>query len=383
MDAAERRGAHHLEHDHEPSGVSRTALTFARDRNLEREAVVDERAILRDALQRSLGEARIEDIKEEIGRRVERGDFITVQQEPHTPGRSFTTPAMMELERETIDLMRAGQGQYAELVTDNSREAIRREYDHLNESQRTAVHEILASRDQVMALEGSAGTGKTTALAAVRGAAEREGYQVEGFAPTSRAAHKLAEAGIESSTLQQHLARGEEEARPTDQTRLYVLDESSFASTKQMHTFLERLGPEDRLLLVGDVRQHEAVDAGRPYHQLQEAAIRTAHLDEIVRQRDPELKAVVKQLSRGEVHSAIERLDHQGRVYEIGPREDRLTAIANEYVKNPHATRRLAGQPVSAGPQRRDSPSDEARGPRRSRGPPRFRAGSAPGNDRR
>ncbi len=105
-----------------------------------------------------------------------------------------------------------------------------------------------------------------------------------------------------------------------------------------MHTFLERLGPDDRVLLVGDVRQHEAVDAGRPYHQLQEAGIRTAHLDEIVRQRDPELKAVVEQLSRGDVHGAVERLDHQGRVHEIGPREERLAAIANEYVKDPQAT---------------------------------------------
>ena len=31
-----------------------------------------------------------------------------------------------------------------------------------------------------------------------------------------------------------------------------------------MHTFLDRLGPNDHVLLVGDVRQHEAVDAGRP-----------------------------------------------------------------------------------------------------------------------
>ncbi len=94
------------------------AVTFARDRNLEREAVVEERAILRDALQRSLGEARLDDIKQEVDRRVERGDFIAVQQEQGAPGRSFTTPSMMELERETIDRMRAGQGQHAELVSE-------------------------------------------------------------------------------------------------------------------------------------------------------------------------------------------------------------------------------------------------------------------------
>jgi ATP-dependent exoDNAse (exonuclease V) alpha subunit len=220
-------------------------------------------------------------------------------------------------------------------VAERTRAAIAHDYGHLNQSQRTAIDEILASRDQVTALEGAAGTGKTTALAAVRDAAEREGYQVEGFAPTSRAAHKLAEAGIESSTLQRHLARSDSEASSIDQKHLYVLDESSLASTKQMHTFLERLGPEDRVLLVGDVRQHEAVDAGRPYHQLQEAGIRTARLDEIVRQRDPELKAVVEQLSQGDVSSAVERLDRQGRVHEIGPREERLSVIANEFAKDP------------------------------------------------
>jgi AAA domain len=83
-----------------------------------------------------------------------------------------------------------------------------------------------------------------------------------GYKTTLRAAHKLAEAVIESSTLQRHLSRGDEQARPSDQKRLYVLDESSLASTKQIHTFLERLSLEHCVLLRGDVRQHEAVDAG-------------------------------------------------------------------------------------------------------------------------
>ena len=91
-----------------------------------------------------------------------------------------------------------------------------------------------------------------------------------------------------------------------------MLDESSLASTKQMHAFLHGLRPTDRVLLVGDVRQHQAVDAGRPYQQLQEAGMDTARLDDIVRQKDPALKAVVEQLSRGEVRSAIEALERAG-----------------------------------------------------------------------
>ena len=92
---------------------------------------------------------------------------------------------------------------------------------------------------------------------------------MEGFAPTSRAAHKLAEAGMETSTLQKHLTRGEQP--DTGEKRLYVLDESSLASTRQLHDFVHRLHPNDRVLLVGDRRQHEAVEAGRPFAQLQDA----------------------------------------------------------------------------------------------------------------
>jgi ATP-dependent exoDNAse (exonuclease V) alpha subunit len=206
----------------------------------------------------------------------------------------------------------------------------------LSESQRTAVEQILSSSDQVTALEGVAGAGKTTSLAAIREAAEREGYKVEGFAPTSRAAQKLGEAGIESSTLQRHLTRSEE---PHDgQKRLYVLDESSLASTKQMNEFLHRLKENDRVLLVGDTRQHEAVEAGRPYQQLQEAGIETARLEEIVRQKDPALKEVVEQLSRGNVREAIERLDRQGRVHEIPDRDERLKEIARQYAAKPEGT---------------------------------------------
>src|SRR5438067_7267679 len=116
VEAAEKRRAHHVEHEREQTALARTAVSFARDRNLEREAVVDERAILRDALHRSLGEARVEDITHEVERRIGRGECIAVHQQPGMPGRSFTTPAMIELERETIDQMRVGQGQYAELV---------------------------------------------------------------------------------------------------------------------------------------------------------------------------------------------------------------------------------------------------------------------------
>jgi ATP-dependent exoDNAse (exonuclease V) alpha subunit len=311
-------------------------MSYARERGMEREAVTDERSLMRDALKHTMGEARLPEIRAEFGRRVEASELIEVSHREGAAGRTFTTREMQGYERELIDRMKLSQGNREVLVDGNVRQWAMEQHPHLSMSQRNAVDTVLTSRDQMMALEGVAGAGKTTSLTAVREAAVSSGYEVEGLAPTSRAAQKLGEAGMETHTLQHHLALGN---RADDgQKRLYVIDESSMASTRQMHTFVERLGKNDRVLFVGDTRQHEAVEAGRPYAQLQEAGLRTARLDEIIRQKDPALKQVVEQLARGEVHEAIGNLNQQGRVHEIGDRQERIAEIAREYVRSPENT---------------------------------------------
>jgi ATP-dependent exoDNAse (exonuclease V) alpha subunit len=114
-----------------------------------------------------------------------------------------------------------------------------------------------------------------------------------------------------------------------------------------MNEFLHRLHGEDRVLLVGDTRQHEAVEAGRPFQQLQEAGMQTARLDEILRQKDPALKEAVDQLARGDVRRAIENLDQQGRVHEIVDRDERLREIARDYARQPQDTLVISPDNVS------------------------------------
>jgi len=322
--------------EREPIGAAaQSAMAFSTQRNLEREAIADERDLLRDALKRSMGKMTLAEIKADFETRVGAGEFIEVEQRKNIPNRAFTTTEVLARERDVINAMRRGQDRHEAIASVEVRSEIE-QHSRLSESQRKAVNETLSSRDQITALDGVAGAGKTTSLAAIREAAEREGYQVRGFAPTSRAAHKLAEAGIESSTLQRHLARREQSSEGTK--HFYVLDESSLASTKQMHEFLHRLKEDDRVLLVGDARQHQGVEAGRPFEQLQEAGIRTAHLDEIVRQRDPALKHAVEQLSRGEVREALADLYQQGRVHGIANHQERIAAVAKAYVERSEDT---------------------------------------------
>jgi conjugative relaxase-like TrwC/TraI family protein len=314
--------------------VAEGAVTYARDRGIERAAVVDERALLRDALKHTMGEARLPEIKDELQKRIARGELIEVPRREGEAGRAFTTGEMQGYERAIIERMRAGRDGNV-IVDGETREWTFKRHPHLSVNQHRAVEDVLESRDKMMALEGVAGAGKTTSLAAVRDAVVHHGYEVKGLAPTSRAAQKLAEAGMETETLQRHLARGQQ---PDGRARVYIVDEASLVSTRQMHAFIERLNRHDRVLFVGDVRQHEAVEAGRPYAQLQEAGLRTARLDEILRQKDPMLKQTVEQLARGEVKEAIASLNNQGRVHEIEDRAERFREMAREYARAPERT---------------------------------------------
>ena len=123
-----------------------------------------------------------------------------------------------------------------------------------------------------------------------------------------------------------------------EQKHFYFVDESSLASTNQMREFLARIGPNDRVLLIGDIRQHQGVEAGRPFEQLQEAGMRIARLDEIVRQKDPALKSTVELLATGQVSAALDAFQQQGRIKEVPNAEERIRAIAKSYVESPEKT---------------------------------------------
>jgi ATP-dependent exoDNAse (exonuclease V) alpha subunit len=66
--------------------------------------------------------------------------------------------------------------------------------------------------------------------------------------------------------------------------------------------------------------------------------MRTAKLDEIVRQRDPELKSAVQLLATGQTAAALETLQRQGRVREIPNPQERIQTIARIYAESPTNT---------------------------------------------
>lgn len=314
---------------------ARDAVSFARDKVFEREAVGDERLIMREALRRGMGEVSFQDVQQEFRRQREEGEFRSVLGQKYSSGRSFTTPETIAAERANVRQVLEGRDAVRPMLSDAAAERQATSREFFNEAQRSAIREVLTSTDRVHGLQGLAGAGKTSSLAAIREGAEQGDYSVEGFAPTSKAAGQLREAGIEANTLQSFLARKHAD---TANRHLYMLDESSLASTKQMRAFLEKIKPEDRVLVIGDTRQHQGVEAGRPFQQMQEAGMQTARLETIVRQKDPELLRAVENLAKGETEKGIALLCAQGRVTEFSKGQERIDAIARDYAARPEGT---------------------------------------------
>ncbi len=328
---------------------AREAVSFAIRRLSEREAVFDHFQVARDALNYGQGHLRLRDVEANIvSRRTihERDlgggkDLLMVDHyRTYSPGARYTTPQMLAMERATISIVRNGIGTSSPIAPGVTKEEIssaRTPDGHrLNNAQQAAVWNVLTTEDRVIGLQGVAGSGKTTSLRLIRELAGTQGYESRGLAPTSGAAKALREAGVESETLQRHLRR---EPAAQEKPRLYFLDESSLSSTRHMHDFLVRIRHDDRVLLTGDTRQHQSIDAGRIFDQLQTAGMTTHHLNHIVRQQNnPELLAAVKHLAEGNVRGALELFESQGRIHEVKHRRDRFAEMARDYAKSPETT---------------------------------------------
>ena len=305
------------------------AVAWAMAHLSEREAVFARADLFAAALAYSPGTSAIAEVEREVAALEKTGTLHAVS----LPGveDALATDRTVGEERETIALMRSGSGAGSAPMRSWQVQG------HLNKGpltvgQKEAVTLILSAKDRVVGVQGYAGTGKTTMLDRARTLAEKKGYRMAGLAPSASAVQTLSqEAGIESETLQRFLARnagvaegrltkkGAKEMRAAFAKTILVVDEGSLASTVQARDLL-RIANElriPRVVLVGDAKQLDAVDAGKPFAQLQAAGMKTATMDEVMRQRDPALKEAVEASLKGEIGKAFEKLG--SNVAEVKP----------------------------------------------------------------
>lgn len=315
------------------------ALRFSVDHNTEREAVIDRRALETIALQHGMGRANLARMRDESDRLERSGQLIHAGASVSSPQGAYTTPEMVALERGNLNLMRAGQGRTRPIANAGEVQAWAARKGLLADQAEVAKL-TLTTTDWLTAIEGRAGSTKTTTVAAIREFAEEHGYSVHGYAPTTRAVKALSEAGLPARTVARLF---ENKLSDPSRRQLWIIDESSLLPTRQVNRLLRkaREAGVERIVLVGDQRQHHAIEAGRPVYQMQQAGMAVARLETIRRQRDPQLREAVAHAAAGKIADALTLLDRQRRIREIPDIGERYHAIAMEYLAAHEAGERV------------------------------------------
>jgi conjugative relaxase-like TrwC/TraI family protein len=308
-------------------------MVSAEAKVFERRSVADRRLLLREALALGRGRVELADLKTIISDREQRG-LLRVHRD------LVGSPAALQCEREFLS--------WAESEIDTCRPlGVAEDCSRLGGAARV-VEGILGSSSRLVILQGDAGTGKTTCLRSIVAGIEAGGSHVFGCAPTSGAADVLrAELTPEADTLQQLLVNPS--LQKLVRGRVVVVDEAGLMSSRQMRD-LCRMAEENqnRLLLVGDTKQHSSVEAGDALRCLQQyAQVPVFKLTKIRRQRDPAYREAVALLASGKAQAGFDAFARLGAVAEVSSSAELMERAATDYVETLSSGKRcLAISPV-------------------------------------
>lgn len=257
-------------------------------------------------------------------------------EDPVTGRTLLTTPWALTMETETLARISHNQGVLKPMASKACTLRHVAAYEAaspfpLTPSQKNAFIDIMTSKDRFHALQGYAGTGKTTLLKQVKDLSEEKGFELRGVAVTSAAVNELrAKAGIASEVfplIHQELLRA-----PNDSLkhRFYILDEASMLSTSQGHELIKLIEQKGaRLLLAGDDDQLPSVQCGRLFGQSQHHGIAVSRMTDIIRQPESRRRESVSDAIHRELHDSLQKLNE---VRENESHEARIDAMASHWL---------------------------------------------------
>ena len=287
----------------------------------------------------------------------------------------YTTIKNYEQERGLYKSVADGRGGFAAALdrqtTESTMDKVCRGHGwELTTEQKNLVSHISMSQDNIIAVRGLAGVGKSFSLNAAREVLEQNGFEVMGAAPSGQAAKELAEdAGMEGQTadgatrcgtLQRVMNEAERRAgnvapgqnyenkrswnfqglKAPQKPKVYLIDEAGMVDNNSMSEFFKlaeaerAAGGEVKIVLVGDDRQLPPVGTGNFFGDaVQREAIATAELTDIRRQQgSPELLAAVREAVDGSPEKSLDILTRGGDIHEIKTSKGRVSAIVREYM---------------------------------------------------
>lgn len=316
-----------------PHFTVENTVEYALKHQLEKQSVASLNRLKETALRKGFGSFAPDEIEEAFNTR----DGLIVV------GGKATTDEVLAMERQIINHTIKGYGIHHKLNDDYKIEPVtdykKNEQFELSREQQQVVKSVLESRHNIQAIQGKAGTGKTTTLATIIDGIEKAGGSAVVLAPTADAAYNTlksdgqtyrSQAMQNAHTLARYFV--DEKLWKGTKGSTLIVDEAGLMSVDDMHSLFALANQHNnRVILVGDTSQHNSVMRGDAYRILQEeAGLKPVNLEEIRRQKG-DYKKAVKAISEGKLIKGFDQLDKMGNVHVIGDDDERYNALANRY----------------------------------------------------
>ena len=177
----------------------------------------------------------------------------------------------------------------------------------LSAEQQGAVRHITQNPGAVQLVRGAAGSGKSTMAQAARMAWQSQGFTVRGVALAGKAAAGLEEgSGIKSQTLHSLLNNLDKGSLSLSQRDILIVDEAGMIGSRQMQRLLEHADQAGaKVVLIGDERQLQAIDAGGAFRALQRL-LGFSKLTEVRRHEQESDRDAANALAQGNAADALD-----------------------------------------------------------------------------
>ncbi len=359
--------------------AAKQSLQYATQHLIERQSIIFERDLIDLALQHAVGRAKLYHLEKEMAIKIEKGELVQetpmfypsddmdaqstqpltrMQWIKHLTQKGlslhkakteihqaivqgkliqmetrYTTPDALQREKNILELEYEGRNRLKPILTIERAHHLLQS-SNLNKGQQAAASLILSTNNRIVGVQGYAGTGKSHLLDKTKQLIEEAGFTMRALAPYGNQVKALQELNVKSNTLASFI-RGKE--KNINEKTVLVIDEAGVVPTRLMEIVFqlaEKAG--SRVVLLGDTAQTKAIEAGRPFDQLQVSGMQTVLMDTIQRQENVELKKAVEFAARGKSAHALKHLHN---VSEIRDHQTRQHTIANEYVGLPEHER--------------------------------------------
>lgn len=309
---------------------SEIALRKAVDHHLERKSVATDKEILATALKLSIGKATFEQL-EKTYQRTQQLNILYSKKEGFE---TFVTSKEALLEENNLIINAyATKGRFKPI-----HESYEIKASNLTTEQKNAVQHALTTSDGVTIIAGKAGTGKTTLMREVQCGIRESGKKIFAFAPSAEASRVVQrKEGFENAETLTALIKNKALQEKIKNSVIWI-DEAGMVSNKQMNAVLNIAREQNaRIILTGDIKQHNSVERGDAQRILQkEAGIIPIEVSKIQRQKSHDYKEAVSALSKADTAKGFKRLDKIGAIKEVEDSHERINAVATDYVTSTH-----------------------------------------------